>query len=120
MYTGMGATVNQSAVMAVGEEGVECGILKAAANGQLSTLANAYVSYSLLNSVIHYVGSEEAQIYDDPQNTLGRITTRYFFLAGEEANYSGMPGVTGSTLKTPMACPPVRTAADYIWMFMPA
>lgn len=85
-----GATVNQSAVMAVGEEGVECGILKAAANGQLSTLANAYVSYSLLNSVIHYVGSEEAQIYDDPQNTLGRITTRYFFLAGEEANYSGM------------------------------
>lgn len=85
-----GMVSNGSALMAIGEEGVECGTLNAAANGQLSSMANAYISYSLLNSVMYYVGSQETRIYDDPQYTLGRITTRYLFLAGEDANYSGM------------------------------
>lgn len=85
-----GAVSNGSALMAIGEDGAECGTLNAAANGQLSSMANAYASYSLLNSVMYYVGSQETRLYDDPQYTLDRLTTRYLFLTGEDANYSGM------------------------------
>lgn len=84
-----GARVNGSAIMAICEEGAETGTLSAEACGQSSSYANAYVKYKLLNSVEYNVGNYATELFDKTGNG-GVIKTRYMFLSGENADYSGM------------------------------
>lgn len=85
-----GAAVNGSAVVAIGEQGEACGTLNAASCGQISSYANVYTSYKLLNSILYNVGNYETEIYDKIAGTVGTISTRYLFLPNEAADYNGM------------------------------
>lgn len=85
-----GAKVNSSAVMAICEKGAEYGVLTAEACGQNSSYARAYVSYKLINSIDYKVGNTDTELFDKIGFTLDKVTTRYIFLSGEDANYSGM------------------------------
>lgn len=84
-----GARVNGSAIMAICEDGAEIGTLSAEACGQTSSYANAYIKYKLLNSVEYNVGNYATELFDKSGNG-GAIKTRYMFLSGENADYSGM------------------------------
>ncbi|MBR7132006.1 MAG: hypothetical protein IKD04_00580 [Clostridia bacterium] len=85
-----GAKVGESAVMAICEKGAEYGVLTAEACGQTSSYARAYVSYKLLNSIEYKVGNTTTELFDKVGSSLDYITTRYIFLDGEDADYSGM------------------------------
>lgn len=85
-----GVVRNGAAVMAIAEGGAADGYLNAAACGQISTRANAYASYKLVNSVTHELGQYETEVYDKLTSTIGKITTSYYFLSGDKADYSGM------------------------------
>lgn len=85
-----GAKVNKSAMMAICESGAEYGILTAEACGQSSSYARAYVNYKLLNSIEYKVGNNSTELFDKVGSSLDYITTRYIFLSGEAADYSGM------------------------------
>lgn len=85
-----GAVKNGSAVMAVGEDGAEIGTLNAQAAGKNSSYANAYISYILTNSVVHSVGNYTTELYSGNDPYLKNLTVKYFFLSGENADYSGM------------------------------
>lgn len=85
-----GAKVNESAVMAICENGAEYGVLTAEACGQSSSYARAYVNYKLLNSVEYKVGNYSTELFDTVGSSLQNISIRYVFLSGEDASYSGM------------------------------
>lgn len=85
-----GARVNGSAVMAICENGAEYGILTAEACGQTSSYARVYVNYKLLNSIEYKVGNYNTELFDKVASSVDCVTTRYSFLTGEEADYSGM------------------------------
>lgn len=85
-----GAKVNESAIMAICENGAEYGVLTAEACGQSSSYARAYVNYKLLNSVEYKVGNYSTELFDTVDSSLQNITTRYLFLSGDDADYSGM------------------------------
>lgn len=85
-----GAVRNGSAIMAVGEDGAEIGTLNAQAAGKNSSYANACISYILTNSVVHSVGNFTTELYSGNDPYLKNLTVKYYFLSGENANYSGM------------------------------
>jgi len=85
-----GARVNGSAVMAICENGAEYGFLTAEACGQSSSYARVYVNYKLLNSIEYSVGNYDTELFDKVASSVDCITTRYSFLSGKEADYSGM------------------------------
>lgn len=85
-----GASVNGSAVVAIGEDGEAVGTLNAASCGQISSYANVYTSYKLLNSIMYNLGNYDTEIYDKIDATVGTILTRYIFLSDEAADYNGM------------------------------
>lgn len=85
-----GAKVNDSVIMAICENGAEYGLLTAEACGQTSSYARAYVNYKLLNSIEYKVGKTATELFDKVGSTVEYLTTRYIFLSGENADYSGM------------------------------
>ncbi len=85
-----GAVRGQSAIFAVAENGAECGTLKANACGVKTSFANAYLTYGFADSVEYNVGNYTTELFDKSGNPADAMTTRYFFLTEEEANYSGM------------------------------
>ena len=85
-----GARVNDSAIMAICEDGVELGVLSAEACGQTSSYARAYTNYTLLNSVEYSVGNYDTELFDNAELSLNNLKTRYVFLSGKDADYSGM------------------------------
>ena len=85
-----GAAVNGSAVMAICEDGAEYGVLSAEACGQSSSYARVYTKYTLLNSVQYNVGNYYTELFDQTDFAPNSIKTRYLFLSGENADYSGM------------------------------
>lgn len=85
-----GVRRNGSAMMAVVTNGAQMGTLKANSCCQQSSYANAYVSYRFLNSIEFDVGNYSTVIYDESEIAFDKITTRYYFLSGDNANYSGM------------------------------
>ena len=86
----IGAVRNGSAIFAVAETGAELGTIKAYAPGKMTSYANAYVSYGVLNSVEYDLGTYTTVIYDKNEKEAPTFTTRYYFLSGDNANYSGM------------------------------
>ncbi len=85
-----GVLRNGSAVFAIAENGAEIGTMKANACGQVTAYANAYVSYRTLNSVQYKMGMQTTTVYDKKIKDVETFTTRYYFLTGDDANYSGM------------------------------
>ena len=85
-----GAKVNGSAMMAICEDGAEYGVLTAEACGQTSSYARAYVKYQLLSSIEYKIGNHTTELFDKANSSLKEITSRYIFLNGEDADYSGM------------------------------
>ena len=85
-----GVSVNGSAVVAIGEDGEASGTLNAASCGQISSYANVYTSYKLLNSIMYNLGNYDTEIYDKISETVGTILTKYIFLSDEAADYNGM------------------------------
>lgn len=85
-----GAVRGNSAVMAVVTSGAETGTLKANACGQQSSYANVYASYSFLNSIEYDLGTYSTVVYDKKATDFDTVTTRYYFLSGDDASYSGM------------------------------
>lgn len=96
----IGAVRNDSAIMAIAETGAEFGSVKANACGQQSSHANVYVSYSVLNSVEYDLGTYTTLLFDKNEKEAPTFTTRYYFLSGENANYSGMARQYRDYLKT--------------------
>lgn len=86
----IGAVRNGSAIMAVAETAAENGSVRAYAPGQMTSYANAYFSYGMLNSVEYDLGTYSTVIYDKNEKEFPTVTTKYYFLSGENANYSGM------------------------------
>lgn len=86
----IGAVKNGSAIFAVAETGAELGTIMAYAPGQMTSYANAYISYGVLNSVEYDLGTYTTVIYDKNEKEAPTFTTRYYFLSGDNANYSGM------------------------------
>ena len=85
-----GAVRNGSAIMAIAETGAEIGTINAFACGQESSRANVFASYSVMNSVEYDLGSYSTVIYDKNEKVFPTVSTRYYFLSGDNADYSGM------------------------------
>lgn len=85
-----GAVRNGSAIMAIAETGAEIGAINAFACGQVSSRANVFASYSVMNSVEYDLGSYSTVIYDKNEKIFPTVSTRYYFLSGDNADYSGM------------------------------
>ncbi len=86
----IGAVRNGSAVMAVAKTAAELGTVNAFACGQQSSYANAYISYRVLNSVEYDLGTYTTVLYEKNEKQAPTFTTDYYFLTGDDANYSGM------------------------------
>ena len=95
-----GAVRNGSAIMAIAETGAEIGTINAYACGQESSKANVFASYSVMNSVEYDLGSYSTVIYDKNEKVFPTVTTRYYFLSGDNADYSGMARQYREYLKT--------------------
>lgn len=85
-----GVARNGSALFAIAETASEIGVMNANACGQKTSYANAYISYNTLASVEYDLGKYTTMLYDTSVREIETITTRYYFLSGENANYSGM------------------------------
>ncbi len=85
-----GAVKNGSGIFAVAEEGAEFGTMKANSCGQETYYSNAYISYGFVNSVEYNVGNYSTELFDKSGDNQSVMRTRYLFLSGDDANYSGM------------------------------
>lgn len=94
-----GVKRGNSAMLVVGEDGAENGFLNANTNYKYSSYANAYMSYKLIDSMSYSLGSLESTIYDKKGMTIPLIKQKYYFLSGEDADYSGMARKYGEYLK---------------------
>ncbi len=86
----LGVRRNGSAMLAVVETCAEIGTVKAFACGQKTSYANTYVSYRTLDSVEYKLGNYTTTVVNTKIKEIPTITAKYFFLSGEDADYSGM------------------------------
>ncbi len=85
-----GVRRNGSAMIAVSETCAEIGIMNANACGQKTSYANAYISYRTLDAVEYKLGNYTTTVFNTKLKDIETITTRYYFLSDDDANYSGM------------------------------
>ncbi|MBO7218070.1 MAG: hypothetical protein J6V50_05160 [Clostridia bacterium] len=86
----IGVRKNGSALFAIAENCAEIGTVNANACGQKTSYANVYISYSALNFVEYKLGTHSSKIFNKKIKDIETITTRYYFLTGDDADYSGM------------------------------
>ncbi len=86
----IGVRKNGSALFAIAETCSEIGNVNANACGQKTSYANVYISYRTLNYVEHKLGTYNSKIFNKKIKDIETITTRYYFLSGDDADYSGM------------------------------
>lgn len=86
----IGVRKNGSALFAIAETGAEIGTINANACGQKTSYANAYINYRALNFVEYKLSTFTSKIFNKKIKDIETITTKYYFLSGDDADYSGM------------------------------
>ena len=81
---------NDTAFLAVVEEGVASGTLRAYTNLQQTGYANAYVDFTVKNQMDYNMGNIKTPLYEKGDFSSPLLGVRYRLLSGENADYSGM------------------------------
>ena len=81
---------NDTAFLAVVEEGVASGTLRAYTNLQQTGYANAYVDFTVKNQMDYNMGNIKTPLYETGEFSSPLLGIRYRLLRGENADYSGM------------------------------
>lgn len=89
----LGIKENGKAMFAVIEDGAENASIKAYTNMQQTGYANVFADFHLKSRMNYSIGVSEAIIYERGEIQIPKLSIRYSFLSGEEANYSGMAKV---------------------------
>ena len=85
-----GIKKNGSAILASIEKGSAFATVEARTNGSISENANIFASFKLYTNMQYTLSTSVTTIFEKKQGKRSDIEIKYFFLSGDDADYSGM------------------------------
>lgn len=81
---------NNAAMLASIEKGAAQATVNAYTNGTLSENANVFADFLLYSNMKYSLSSSETTIFEKKHGNFSDIAVKYYFLTGEDADYTGM------------------------------